>query len=204
MANANTAKAAGGLALLLAAALTGCTQWHYDLGEPLPLEAEALASSSGMATRDVLARIGPPLRVSAIPEGYVLGWEFWQLTQNTLGFSLGVLGVDVLSFDIGRANTTNETLLLTFDREHRLLGGSWHGREDRVGGGQSVQPFIALVPVVDVDDITRRLPQHDWGRAALEPLPIGLNRMQRPDQGQAGVAQRAVPTGVGQQSLELR
>lgn len=193
-----------GLAVLLVTVLSGCTQWHYDLGEPLPAEAAALASASGIGSRDVLSRLGPPLRVSAIPGGYVLGWEYWQVTENTLGFSLGILGVDLLSIDVGRADTSNEALLLTFDSEHRLVGGSWHGRNDRVGGGRSVQPFVGLVPVVDVDDITARLPQHDWGRAALEPLPIGLNRAQRPDLGQGGVAQRAAPTGAGQQTLELR
>jgi hypothetical protein len=185
-------------------ALGGCTQWHYTLGEALPGAASRLATETGIDSREVLARLGPPLRVSAIPGGYVLGWESWQVTENVLGFSLGALGVDFLSIDIGRADTRNEALLLTFASDHRLTGGSWHGREDSVGGGRSVQPLVGLVPVVDVDDITERLPQHNWGRAALEPLPIGLNRAQRPDMGQGGVAQRATPTGTGQQALELR
>ena len=191
-----------GLLLTLMFALGGCTQWHYNLGEALPGAAASL--ETGLDSREVLARLGPPLRVSAIPGGYVLGWESWQVTENVLGFSLGALGVDFLSIDIGRADTRNEALLLTFASDHRLTGGSWHGREDSVGGGRSVQPLVGLVPVVDVDDITERLPQHNWGRAALEPLPIGLNRAQRPDMGQGGVAQRATPTGTGQQALELR
>lgn len=193
-----------GLLLTLMFALGGCTQWHYNLGEALPGAAASLATETGLDSREVLARLGPPLRVSAIPGGYVLGWESWQVTENVLGFSLGALGVDFLSIDIGRADTRNEALLLTFASDHRLTGGSWHGREDSVGGGRSVQPLVGLVPVVDVDDITERLPQHNWGRAALEPLPIGLNRAQRPDMGQGGVAQRATPTGTGQQALELR
>lgn len=193
-----------GLLLTLMCALGGCTQWHYNLGETLPGAAASLATETGLDSREVLARLGPPLRVSAIPGGYVLGWESWQVTENVLGFSLGALGVDFLSIDIGRADTRNEALLLTFASDHRLTGGSWHGREDSVGGGRSVQPLVSLVPVVDVDDITERLPQHNWGRAALEPLPIGLNRAQRPDMGQGGVAQRATPTGTGQQALELR
>ncbi len=193
-----------GLLLTLMFALGGCTQWHYKLGEALPGAAASLATETGLDSREVLARLGPPLRVSAIPGGYVLGWESWQVTENVFGFSLGALGVDFLSIDIGRADTRNEALLLTFASDHRLTGGSWHGREDSVGGGRSVQPLVGLVPVVDVDDITERLPQHSWGRAALEPLPISLNRAQRPDMGQGGVAQRATPTGTGQQTLELR
>jgi|TARA_R100000005_G_scaffold65943_1_gene34532 hypothetical protein len=193
---------------LLTAALFlgGCTQWHYNLGESLPPEAAALASApvTDLSASDILSRLGPPLRMSAIPGGYVLGWESWQVTENVLGFSLGALGVDFLSIDVGRASTRNEALLLTFSGQHRLVGGSWHGRDDSVGGGRSVQPLVGLVPVVDVDDITARLPHHDWGRGALEPLPIGLNRVQRPDMGQGGVAQRATPTGTGQQTLELR
>ena len=192
--------------LALALMLSGCTQWHYNLGESLAPEAAALAAAPATDLRagDILSRLGPPLRVSAIPGGYVLGWESWQVTENVLGFSLGALGVDFLSIDVGRASTRNEALLLTFSAQHRLVGGSWHGRDDSVGGGRSVQPLVGLLPVVDVDDITARLPQHDWGRGALEPLPVGLNRAQRPDMGQAGVAQRGTPTGTGQQTLELR
>lgn len=195
----------GRIALTLMACLylAGCSQWRYDLGQPLPAVPEGQPFVAGTPLGEVLEVLGPPLRISDSPAGYVLLWEYWQVRENTLGFSLGALGVDVLSVDLGEAHARTEMVLVHFDAGHRVRGGSHQRWDSDVGGGRSIQPLAGVVSVVDVDDLVLRLPQHDWGRFNLEPAPVTLNRAQHPDLGQAGMSQRGVPLGIGQRSLEM-
>lgn len=195
-------RCAGLLACLLL--LGGCTQWRYELGEPLPAAAAAFGSGEPPALGGVLSRLGPPLRVSPIAGGYALAWEYWEIDENSLGLSLGAfVGMDFLSLDWGEAHTRTQFLLLTFDRDHQLRDVSYLAWDSDAGGGRALQPFLGMLPVVDVDDLTEPLPQHGWGRAALERLPVTLNRNQHLDQGRAGLSQRGAPLGVGQRSLEM-
>ena len=57
--------------------------------------------------------------------------------------------------------------------------------------------------VVDVDDLTERMPQHRWGRGNLLRLPEAINAPSAPDLGSGGIEQRGTPSGVGQRSLEM-
>jgi hypothetical protein len=183
--------------------LSACTQWRYELGEPLSA-SQAPDASQSPALADVLAQLGPPQRLSAIDGGYVLAWEHWQIRESSLGFSLGSLGVDILSVDWGDARVEGEFLLLTFNRGHQLTASTFSRWDADAGSGAALQPLFGLVSVVDVDDLVRRMPQHDWGAAALKRLPEALNTPSRPDMGQAGIEQRGTPTGIGQQSLEMK
>ena len=153
--------------------------------------------------RAVLERLGPPLRVAAIERGYLLAWEHWHIAEDTLGFSLGALGADFMTVDWGAARASGEFLLLTFDSEHRVTGGGYSGWDSEAGGGRSLQPLLGFVPIVDVDDLLERLPQHRWGAASLGSLPVTLNANSAVDSGQAGMEQRGTPKAVGQHSLEI-
>ncbi len=182
--------------------LQGCTQWRYDLGEPL---AEIGLADQGEATElgAVLQRLGPPLRMAAVEGGYLLAWEHWHIAEDTLGISLGALGADFLTVDWGTARATGEFLLLTFDSEHRVNGGGYADWDSEAGGGRSLQPLLGIVPIVDVDDLLERLPQHRWGAASLRSLPVTLNANSGIDTGQAGLEQRGTPKAAGQHSLEI-
>ena len=182
--------------------LSGCTQWRYDLGEPLT-EIGLGSQGQGLELGEVLRRLGPPLRMAPIEGGYVLAWEHWYIAEDTVGFSLGVVGADFFTVDWGTARATGEFLLLTFDDEHRLSGGGYAGWDSETGGGRSLQPLLGFVPIVDVDDLRQRLPQHRWGAAALRSLPVTLNAASAVDLGRAGLEQRGTPKGVGQQTLEI-
>ncbi|MCB1675238.1 MAG: hypothetical protein KDI01_03045 [Halioglobus sp.] len=195
------------LALCLAgsgALLSACTQWHYQLGSALPAAAAIPDARQPLALAQVLADLGPPLRLSATATGYVLAWEHWHIRERTLGLSLGAMGADFLSLDWGDARIRGEFLLLSFDRQHRLTGRALSHWDNRGGGGRSIQPFISLVSLVDVDDMTQRLPQHNWGANALLPLPATLNLHSRPDTGRSGIEQRGTPASIGQRSLEMQ
>lgn len=190
-------------ACVTAVCLAGCTQWHYELGEPLAETAtRSAAESQHLGT--VLELLGPPHRVNALADGYVLGWEHWRIRERSLGISLGALGVELMSIDWGHARLAGEFLLLRFDSQHRLTAHAFHVWDERGGGGSALQPSVALVDVVDVDDLLEPLSQHRWGSLSLGSLPITLNRDNSPDSGAATLEQRGTPTGAGQRSLEMR
>ena len=151
---------------------------------------------------EVLAKLGPPLRLSAAGEGYVLAWEFWKIREDTIGLSLGALGTDILSVDWGRAHMHGEFLLVTFNRQHQVTGRAFSRWSNDAGGGQAIQPLVGLISLVDVEDMVVDLPQHQWGSSLLLPLPEAMNAQSRPDTGQTGISRRGTPNAVGQRSLE--
>ncbi len=190
-------------ALALLALLGACSQFHYDLGEPLS-ESQVPDRTQRVGLGEVLDQLGPPLRISATSSGFVLAWEHWEIHETNIGFSLGVAGVDALSIDLGSSTTRGEFLLLGFDHQHQLTDSAFTSWENSAGGGKAIQPFASLVSVVDVDDLLDKMPQHVWGAASLRELPLTLNAGSEPDMGQNGIEQRGTPKAVGQRSLEMR
>lgn len=191
-----------GLLLVLLAGAAGCTVWEYEMGVPLAAFQKTPASE-GAPLAELLDRLGPPLRVSALDSGFVLGWEYWRVHDANLGFSLGAAGADFLSVDFGALNTAGQFLLLTFDKQHRLTGGALGRWENEAGGGAALQPLVGLASTTSVEDLIEGLPHHTWGAAWLERLPRALNTPSRPDMGQSGIQQRGTPVGIGQQTLEM-
>ncbi len=189
------------IALLTVAVLSGCTQWRYDMGDPLS-PSQTPEPGQAPTLSEVLEQLGPPMRISATADGYVLAWEHWRVKEDTIGLSLGPLGADFLSIDLGNARMEGEFILATFNSEHELTGAAFSDWDSEAGRGQALQPFFG-VSVVDVDDLVSRMPQHSWGAASLDRLPEALNAHNRPDTGQAGIQQRGTPTGIGQQTLEM-
>ncbi|MEH6584594.1 MAG: hypothetical protein V7754_21875 [Halioglobus sp.] len=189
--------------LLSALVLLGaCSQYYYDLGTPLSA-AQLPMVDEQRQLGGVLAELGPPLRVSSTASGYVLAWEHWDITETKLGISLGFAGAEALSIDWGTARARGEFLLLGFNHDHEMTSATFTEWDNDAGGGKSLQPLGGLIPVVDVDDLLTAMPQHRWGAASLEELPVSLNSDNRPDTGQNGIEQRGTPTAVGQRSLEM-
>ncbi|HEY7776373.1 MAG TPA: hypothetical protein VIC02_07505, partial [Kineobactrum sp.] len=71
--------------LLICLLLGGCTQWRYDLGQPLPPAAPYIAAETALPLGEVLLRLGPPLRISALPHGFALAWEYWEIPGKSGG-----------------------------------------------------------------------------------------------------------------------
>jgi hypothetical protein len=190
------------LALLVIPLLSGCISVrYYELGVPLT-EGDSPNPDDGVSLNTVMANIGPPVRMSATANGYVMAWEYWYITERKVGFSLGAAGADFLSIDWGKTNAEGDFLLMSFDREHRLLSSHFEEWDRDAGGGQGVQPFLSAVDVVDVDDLLRPLRQHVWGFNSLGGLSATLNRDNRMDTGQNGIQQRGTTRAVGQESLQ--
>jgi len=188
--------------LLATCLLTGCTQWHYDLGRPLS-RADIPDAEQNLSLHQVLTDLGPPQRMSATSNGYVLAWEHWQVKEQTLGLSLGALGAELFSLDWGDLQTKGEFLVVTFDKQHQLLSSTLSQWANDGGGGKAIQPFLSMVSVVDAGDLVGKMSQHRWGWAFMKPLPRALNKDSSSDTGQNGIEQRGTPTAIGQQSLEM-
>lgn len=189
-------------ALLLAAALLGgCSRMHYQLGPPLT-EASELMAAEVADVSQALAQFGPPQRVAAIADGYVLAWEHWRISEKALGVSLGPMGVDAFSIDWGRAQLAGDFLLMRFDRSHQATNFSFSRWDENAGSGSALQPSLGLVDVVDVADLRTPMPQHLWGATWLQALPQLLNSASSPDSGASALEQRGTPSAVGQRSLE--
>lgn len=187
----------GVLALLLVLwLLPGCSQWEHQLGASLPEGYENTAR--GLTLAAVLADLGPPLRYSAGDSGLVMAWEAWNIREDTLGFSLGFAGADLLEVDWGDARISGDFLVISFDDERRVSGAFRARRDGDIGGGAALQPLGSLVSVVDVNDLLRSLPQHRWGASQLLPPAEALNNAQRPGMGDTAVEQRGTPGGAGQ------
>ncbi len=188
-----------GLLLLAAVLVGGCSRWSYDIGEPLA----ATAWSAGEASLgDVLLTLGPPQRISALPEGYVMAWEHWMIEERALGVSLGPMGADFLAIDWGSARVAGEFLLLSFDRRHRLVDSSFSRWDEQAGEGQALQLSLGVIDVVNVRDLIGPMPQHRWGATSLQRLPLPLNSASSPEMGGGGLEQRGTPRGAGQRTLE--
>ena len=194
--------ASAALLLCWLVTLPGCSRWTYSIGQNLSPEDQPRVEDQ-LQLGDVLARLGPPHRISALSNGYVLAYEYWHIVEDKVGISLSAAGADFLSIDWGSAHTQGEFLLLSFNRQHQLVDSSFEEWDRDAGGGQGIQPLMSVVSVVDVDDLTKAMPQHRWGGFALERMPVTLNAGSHLDSGQSGIEQRGTPTGVGQRSLEM-
>lgn len=188
--------------LVAALLLCGCTQRFYQLGMPLP--GAAAEPVAGASLHAVMAQLGPPQRLTRTASGWTMGWEHWRVSETTVGASLGVLGVDALTFDWGDARVRGDFLLVSFNADREATSVSRAVWDNDIGGGSAVQPFLGVAPLVDVADLLLPLPQHIWGGAALMPLPTAINNDNRPGMGSNGLEQRGTPFGIGQRALEMQ
>ena len=188
------------ITLCLTLALSGCSRFFYDLGEPL---GDARDQAKGLENlAQALYALGPPMRIATMSDGYVLAWEYWQIGERSLGVSLGAVGAEAMSIDWGRAQLSGEFLLLHFDEQHRLLDYAFSRWDESAGGGAALQPSFAGIDVVDVSDLRRPMSQHRWGASSLRSLPFPLNNASGPDSGLSTLEQRGTPKGAGQRTLE--
>ena len=186
--------------ILLSLLLGACSQSRYRIGEPV----QDARFEPGTDLAVLLQELGPPHRMTSAAMGYLLAWESWRIGEDKVGVSLRPLGADLLSIDWGDARASGQFLLVSVDKQHRVIDSEFVSFDMDAGGGQGIQALISAVDVVDVDDLTNPMPQHHWGRFNLEELSVTLNRQSHIDSGYSGLEQRGTPVSVGQRSSELR
>lgn len=187
--------------ILVCVLLSACSQWRWNMGMS---QAEHEIPEQGTPLGEVLLLLGPPMRLSASDNGYLLAWEYWHISEDSIGVSLGALGAEFMSADWGEMRVKGNFLLLSFDERQRLSGAARSEWDNYGGGGKGIQPLFGFVSVVDADDLTKPMPQHDWGAGLLQRrLPVALNRDSDPDMGHGGLQQRGTPGAAGQRALGI-
>ena len=180
--------------------LCGCTIVTEELGNPLP---EVSHTVTGATTREVLDTLGPPSVVAAVGDGYAFLYEHALIKESQFGISINYLLLRYFKATFGSAEADREILVLTFDRDGRLLRRGFNEWTEDLGGGNSIQLIIAVMSVVDTGEIIETPVSVKWGGAMLQSrLPESLNRQSSPLFGTNGLEINGTPTGAGQRSLE--
>ena len=188
-------------ACVAAIALCGCTILSRRAGEPIPVSDVALQEGSTTAGQ-VIATLGPPARMSALPHGFAMLYEYIAARERQLGINLDFIGIDWFKIATGSGLAEREALLLVFDDAGTLEASDFQAWTEPVGKGLALQFLIVAMPTVDTRHLWETSAQHLWGRGALEPLPVTLNTGQSIVTGSHGLEMRGTPRSAGQRTLE--
>jgi len=181
----------------------GCTVIGKRFGEPLSVEQTRL--EEGVTTvGQTIESLGPPHRMSALPYGMVMVYEYIDASEQQFGLNLDFLGLNWFKMSLGRAKAKNEVLLLIFDDEGLLQAQDYQNWIEDLGKGFGFQLFFVAAPTVDARHLNTNPMQLSWGREALEPLPVTLNAGQGIVSGRHGIEMRGTPDSVGQRTLEMK
>lgn len=188
----------------VALAAAGCTIQQVTLGAALdPPDVDTV--TNGARYGEILAILGPPHKMSALPEGFVFLYEYYAPQGFQAGGRLPGQDTDFLRWlraDLGVGFARRQTVVLIFDdagrltRNHRLQDETEDG-----GAAASLSILTGAVQLADPVDVGDADGCHQWGASLLQPLGKALNRAQNLDTGQNGVQQIGTTTKVGQQTL---
>lgn len=180
---------------------SGCTVLNRQAGEPIPPEMPGLQAGTA-TTADVLRMLGPPSRMSPVPGGVAMLYEYIDATERQFGINLEFIGLDWFKAAIGRGTAEQQALLLVFDEGGVLRARDYQAWTEKVGSGFGFQLFFVAMPTVDMKHLWEAPEQFAWGRGALEPLAVTLNAEQSVTSGTHGIEMRGTPSSVGQRTLE--
>lgn len=191
------------LLVLVALAGSGCTMLGKRIGEPINIDQAELQEGVTTVVK-IIALLGPPTHMSALPEGMVMVYEYVDANEQQLGINLDFIGLNWFKFSFGSAEAKREGLLLIFDNDGLLRAQDFQKWTEKVGTGLGFQLFFVAMPTVDTRYLNVKPEQLRWGRAALEPLPVTLNTAQSLVSGASGIEMRGTPDSVGQRTLEMK
>jgi hypothetical protein len=182
-------------------ALASCTILSRRAGEPIPVAQVPLHEGDTTAGQ-LVAALGPPSRMSALPGGFAILYEYIHAEERQLGINLDFIGIDWFKMATGRGVAERQALLLVFDDGGTLRGRDFRAWTEPVGKGRALQFLFVAMPTVDTRHLWETSEQHLWGRSALEPLPVTLNAGQSVVTGSHGLEMRGTPRSAGQRTLE--
>lgn len=195
----------GRSAVLLAIAtggLCGCSSFRTEWGKPLATEHAALAEDHARVA-EVLRELGPPAKVSALPDGSVFLYEHTVISEFQFGLSIDYSLLRYIKFLRAWNWIERENLVLMFDDEGVLRSLGYDHRRQRLSGGGAVQLIFSAISLTDPALRRQQTEQLRWGRSCLEPLPVALNVGQSLRSGEHGLQLSFPPKYAGQQSLEM-
>jgi hypothetical protein len=159
--------------------------------------------------KDVLDRLGPPAKISAMPGGgMVFLYEHVETTQRQLAFDLAWIvssgPARLVRLAVARGEGNLETAMFEFDEHGSLRAATMNLRQQDFGISAGVG-LVGLPVKLGKDQVFMQpAPQHDWGMSMLRPLPRTLNAGQDLDAGTNGLELRGVSQKTGQRTLEMK
>ena len=197
------ASLAAALLVLASLASTGCTTIGRRVGEPIPDDAPRIGDEI-VTAGEVVAALGPPARISPLPGGMVMLYEYIDATEKQIGINLELVGLDWFKFSFGRGTADRQALLLVFDDGGVLRAREYRAWTENAGRGFGVQFFFVAMPTVDTKYLWEAPEQFSWGRKSLDSLMVTLNTGQSVTSGTHGIEMRGTPDSVGQRTLEAQ
>ena len=197
------ASSAAALLVLASLASAGCTTIGRRVGVPIP-EPTAHLEEGVTQVSDVVDRFGPPARMSALPDGLAMLYEYIDATENQLGINLELIGLDWFKLAFGRGAADRQALLLVFDQDGTLRAREYKSWRENIGRGFGFQIFFVAMPTVDSKHLWESPEQFTWGKQSLEPLMTVLNLGNGVTSGAHGIEMRGTPDSVGQRTLEAQ
>ena len=194
---------AAAVLLLAAVAAAGCTTIGRRYGEPISSQRSTLREGATTLS-DVIATLGPPARLSPVPGGVAMLYEFIDAREDQLGINLEFVRLDWFKIAIGRGSAEREELLLLFDQDAVLRNSEYSAWHESTGRGFGFQLFFVAVPTVDSKHLWESPEQFTWGRRSLEPLTATLNEGNSVSSGTRGIEMRGTPDSAGQRTLEAQ
>ena len=190
--------------LVAASLLSGCAHMEHDIGAPLPTDAMN-DFAAGSYYGEVLDRLGPPNKLSALPDGMVFQYEHVKLRERQYGLILpGEIG-NWIKAVYASADADVEVMQFIFDEDGKLRAGDSEVWSADAGAGVSVTLILSAGSFTDTEQYEQSASRSlDWGRALTIPLLKTLNAGQDLEIGSNGVQLTATTQIVGQHTLELK
>jgi hypothetical protein len=171
--------------------ISSCTRTYIRNDKEIDT-AKTHAIQHNTSYADVLAVLGPPAKLTALPSGFAFLYESTQALLRSLSLS-----VYFIKASVTKGDRVLDAYVVLFD-EHGLV----IGHEQRTKSVPLSLTFSITIPTGGPPKaLTILAPQHRWGMSLLQPLPKTLNAASDVDAGLYGLEQRGTPIAVGQRTL---
>jgi hypothetical protein len=190
--------------IALCVSLAGCARLEHDIGAPLD-QAVLEHVGAGAHYAEILDALGPPTKMSALPDGMVFVYEHARITERQYGLILpGEVGKWIKAV-YASADADIETIVFVFDAEGSLRSADAEIWNTDAGAGMSLTLLFSTGSFTDTEQYESSPARSlEWGRALTMPPLVSLNDRQNLETGQNGIQLTTSPDAVGQHALELK
>jgi hypothetical protein len=184
--------------------LAGCARLEHNIGATLD-EAVLERVGAGAYYAEILEELGPPTKMSALPDGMVFVYENARITERQYGLILpGEVGKWIKAV-YASADADIETIVFVFDAQGRLSGADAEIWNTDAGAGMSLTLLFSTGSFTDTEQYESSPARSlDWGKALTMPPLVSLNDRQNLETGLNGIQLTTSPEAVGQHTLELQ
>jgi hypothetical protein len=177
---------------------------EHDIGAKFD-EAVLERVGVGAYYAEILEELGPPTKMSALPDGMVFVYENTKITERQYGLILpGEVGKWIKAV-YASADADIETIVFVFDAQGRLSGADAETWNTDAGAGMSLTLLFSTGSFTDTEQYESSSARSlDWGKALTMPPLVGLNNRQNLETGLNGIQLTTSPEAVGQHALELQ